>query len=107
MKTMNDLIKREDAIDTIWDYWKMRIDVLPMDAKDYSRTKAAFLEHNAALRSAIKDVPCVDRSQGKWTRHYTNLICSECEGLVVGYIAHQEPPYCPYCGSRMKGAKDE
>ena len=111
---MSDLIKREDAIKAIHNYWKKRLDTLPTKESEYGEVYAdiqqmdKILEHNKALCNFIKAIPSADRPQGEWVEqeddyhHYWE--CSEC-GMGVGLDDIRN--YCPNCGAKMKGADDE
>jgi len=67
---MSDLIRREDAIETIHNYWKKRLDTLPTKESEYGEVYAdiqqmdKILEHNKALCNFIKAIPSADRPQG-------------------------------------------
>ena len=105
---MSDLIKREDAIETIHNYWKKRLDTLPTtDIQQMDK----ILEHNKTLCNFIDAIPSADRPQGEWIFRrefvedtpFTGYRCSNCN-YWQGMGAWN---YCPNCGSRMKGADDE
>ena len=109
---MSDLIKREDAIETIHNYWKKRLDTLPTtDIQQMDK----ILEHNKALCNFINAIPSADRPQGEWIRTgRTNIYggievqCSNCGDKVM--VQHLEDEwYCRHCGADMgmKGADDE
>ena len=73
---MSDLIKREDAIKAIHNYWKKRLDTLPTKESEYGEVYAdiqqmdKILEHNKALCNFIEAIPSADRPQ-EW------IPCSE------------------------------
>ena len=109
---MSDLIKREDAIETIHNYWKKRLDTLPTtDIQQMDK----ILEHNKTLCNFIDAIPSADRPQGEWIRTgRTNIYggievqCSHCKDKVM--VQHLEDEwYCRHCGADMgmKGADDE
>ena len=64
---MSNLIKREDAIKAIHNYWKKRLDTLP--TADIQQTDK-ILEHNKTLCNFINAIPSADRPQ-EW------IPCSE------------------------------
>ena len=112
-----DLIKREDAIKAIHNYWKKRLDTLPTKESEYGEVYAdiqqmdKILEHNKALCNFIKAIPSADRPQGEWKRRLVDngfnadWVCSECGYRVkTDFVSFN---YCPNCGARMKGADDE
>lgn len=39
---------------------------------------------------------------GKWMRYGSDWECSECDVPLSGIF-----PYCPYCGAKMDGGKEE
>ena len=79
---MSDLIKREDAIETIHNYWKKRLDTLwTADSQQIYK----ILEHNKTLCNFINAIPSADRPQ-EWItcrermpkkEEATYLICTE------------------------------
>ena len=88
---MSDLIKREDAIKAIHNYWKKRLDTLPTKESECGEVYAdiqqmdKILEHNKALCNFIEAIPSADRPQG-WIpcrermpkkEEATYLICTE------------------------------
>ena len=83
-----DLIKREDAINAV-----------------------AFYAGQRFATIILNKVPAVDRPQGKWIEVDDSLISCKCS--VCGWEAHKYEddvygmPYCPNCGSPMKGVDDE
>ena len=98
---MSDLIKREDAINVIWEY-----DVNPS-------ADGMIFEAQSHIDRDIRLIPSADRPQGEWEdtgkdpshSHPLTAIwyrCSEC-----GYGTNTKTNYCPECGARMKGADDE
>ena len=110
---MSDLIKREDAIETIHNYWKKRLDTLPTaDIQQIDK----ILEHNKTLCNFIDAIPSADRPQGEWEieyrgngwNDYWDYTCSNCgkkyeRADAVLYKAN----FCPNCGAKMKGADNE
>ena len=118
---MSDLIKREDAIKAIHNYWKKRLDTLPTKESEYGEVYAdiqqmdKILEHNKTLCNFIDAIPSADRPQGEWIRTgRTNIYggievqCSNCGDRVM--VQHLEDEwYCRHCGADMgmKGADDE
>ena len=69
---MSDLIKREDAIKAIYNYWKKRLDTLPTKESQCGEVYAdiqqmdKILEHNKTLCNFINAIPSADRPQGEW-----------------------------------------
>ena len=67
---MSDLIKREDAIETIHNYWKKRLDTLPTKESEYGEVYTdiqqmdKILEYNKVLCNFIKAIPSADRPHG-------------------------------------------
>lgn len=105
---MSDLIRREDAIETIHNYWKKRLDTLPTtDIQQMDK----ILEHNKTLCNFIDAIPSADRPQGEWIFRrefvedtpFTGYRCSNCN-YWQGMGAWN---FCPNCGAQMKGADDE
>ena len=105
---MSDLIKREDAIKTIHNYWKKRLDTL-WTADSHQIYK--ILEHNKTLCNFIDAIPSADRPQGEWIfrrefvedKPFTGYRCSNCNY----WKSMGAWNYCPNCGAKMKGADDE
>ena len=114
---MSDLIKREDAIKAIHNYWKKRLDTLPTKESQCGEVYAdiqqmdKILEHNKTLCNFINAIPSADRPQGEWIFRkefvedtpFMGYRCSNCN-YWQGMGAWN---YCPNCGARMKGADDE
>ena len=118
---MSDLIKREDAIKAIHNYWKKRLDTLPTKESEYGEVHAdiqqidKILEHNRTLCNFIKAIPSANRPQGEWVRsvYYSKMEvteeyhCSECdyspkyEGIPI-VPANWTLRYCPNCGAWMR-----
>ena len=105
---MSDLIKREDAIEAVHNYWKKRLDTLP--TADIQQTDK-ILEHNKTLCNFINAIPSADRPQGEWiwsprdTDGTVSGCCSNCSFshlFIGGHTAQYN--YCPNCGAKMKGA---
>ena len=98
---MNDLIKREDAIEAI----KGNSYALGDD----------YTEINGY--GAIKDIralPSAERPQGEWEVSCKDSVCSVCGKDEAEFICGTEDwygyglsNYCPHCGARMKGADDD
>ena len=101
---MSDLIKREDAINVIWEY-----DVNPS-------ADGMIFEAQSHIDRDIRLIPSADRPQGEWITEYNgtgwndywDYTCTNCKMKFpraddVLQYAH----YCPSCGARMKGADDE
>ena len=113
---MSDLIRREDAIETIHNYWKKRLDTLPTtDIQQMDK----ILEHNKTLCNFIDAIPSADRPQGEWIYGEHNVAmcdgyrCNRCDFFVPWDYEHKfidfinDYHYCPSCGAKMKGADDE
>ena len=98
---MSDLIKREDAIKAIHNYWKKRLDTLPTKESQCGEVYAdiqemdKILEHNKTLCNFIDAIPSADRPQ-EWIPCSERVPrgsdgISECEmvlmTLSVGYVA--------------------
>lgn len=64
---------------------------------------------DAEYRGYMKAVE--DRPQGEWIENddldggYWH--CSVCKTPTEAYAAFKIYPFCPFCGARMKGARDE
>ena len=116
----DDLIKREDAIEAVHNYWKKRLDTLP--TADIQQTDK-ILEHNKTLCNFINAIPSADRPQGEWEEKTTfhnaddnpiieewqSARCSVCRKYhTTPYMYYfDDYRYCPQCGAKMKGADDE
>lgn len=115
---MSDLIKREDAIKAIHNYWKKRLDTLPTKESEYGEVYAdiqqmdKILEHNKILCNFINAIPSADRPQGEWIDAEIPLesgdtmpiqVCNLCKKfyhpLVYTGGGHR---FCPNCGARMR-----
>jgi len=119
---MSDLIKREDAIKAIHNYWKKRLDTLPTKESEYGEVHAdiqqidKILEHNRTLCKFIKAIPSANRPQGEWIDAEIPLesggsmpiqACSLCKTFYPLAYTGGGHRFCPNCGCRMKGADDE
>lgn len=114
---MSDLIKREDVIKAIHNYWKKRLDTLPTKESEYGEVYAdiqqmdKILEHNKALCNFIDAIPSADRPQGEWFKDDEGtFICSACGSGYKDQPTLMGKPmfkWCPLCGARMKGADDD
>lgn len=100
-QTISDFIKREDAINVIWEY-----DVNPS-------ADGVVFEAQSHIDRDIRLVPSADRPQGEWIVNISNdkSICSVCGANEADFIYGTEMWYglgdskfCPNCGARMKGA---
>jgi len=105
---MNDLIKREDALNTL-----LRMDGTKID--------------KALAMGEIRSIPSVERPQGEWITYYppmSDMQKSMCGIKEKGYVPDKRfgrikcslcgcgrpmygDNYCPNCGAKMKGADDE
>ena len=107
---MSDLIKREDAIETIHNYWKKRLNTLwTSDSQQIYK----ILEHNKTLCNFIEAIPSADRPQGEWiNKHewangFYERECSICGAMKPILMHTAKVNFCPNCGAKMKGADDE
>ena len=88
---MNDLIKREDAIEALYKYSFVSKDVIERE---------------------IKAIPSADRPQGYWAKtDVATYRCSECGKIQIA-DDDSELNFCCCCGSRnkvrrLKGTDDE
>lgn len=111
LKNSNDLISRSDAIETIRNYWKKRLDTLPTRMTEYgevysdTKNMMIILEHNKILSSMITALPSAqpERDPPKrvlWTgwkgRRYTRYNCPNCKKPV-----RNDDVYCHRCGQRL------
>lgn len=98
---MSDLIKREDAINSIY---KLKKTVIKQDILAYCDGIFDALE-------IVQDLPSADRPQGEWIEVDDYFIRCKCS--ICGWESHKYEddvygmPYCPNCGARMKGIDDE
>ena len=87
---MSDLIKREDAIEAIHNYWEKRLDTLPTTTCEYGEVYAdiqqidKILEHNKTLCSFIKSIPSAER-KGEWIPCSERLPSEQGQYLVTTY----------------------
>lgn len=80
---MDDLVKRQDAIDAIWD-----------------------IEDDPEVISIIKSLPSAQK-KGKWiVNSPVTMKCDQC-GYVIADWKCKESNYCPSCGSRNRGEKSK
>ena len=86
---MEDLIRREDAIDAINLRGRIPHDI-------------ASAQYASMAINAIRTVPSADRPQGEWVRYMGDIwTCSACgESLMCDDIECNN--YCPNCGAKMK-----
>ena len=123
---MNDLIRREDAMEAVW-----KPQVKP--------NELIFDALKRAIESEINNLPSAERPQGEWIpatwhdEYYPERLkkhkCSVCgkrastilvnTKLVDNYYCYKSEPiteythkeqlskFCPNCGAMMKGADDE
>ena len=87
---MNDLIKREDAIERI----------KPMVGE---WTDNGFMVSYERVLSILKNIPSAEPKRGEWINVGTYEECKDCG--EVKRFPHWN--FCPDCGARMKGADDE
>lgn len=90
---MDDLIKRSTAIRA-----------LNREKSDWN------CDYNVPIDNCIKrlnKVKSADRPQGKWVPFITNYYkCSLC-GKEMNVYLMQEYNFCPNCGCRMRGDKND
>jgi len=107
-QTMEDTIKRSDAIDAV--------------IKAEVRASIYYKPNWDMVKKFIADIPSADR-QGYWivTTLYVQgeapkiaVRCSECKRIPLWLGTPLLPTksgnlleFCPHCGTRMKGADDE
>ena len=100
---MEDLIRRADAIEAISEV------VTPLIPTLYGAGIKAPLDCEMALRA----VPSADRPQGYWINDNGAFRCSVCGEREDEFIDGWDwevcgaSKFCPNCGARMKGAKNE
>lgn len=85
---MNDLIRREDALDAI----QKRADIINSVPSD-------FWEGLIIAYSLVQEIPSAEpeRKRSEWIRHENYDECSKCHCLTsIGFN------YCPHCGADMK-----
>ena len=100
---MSDLIKREDAIDAVIEWYGCK----PNDIE--------------AFEKIIEAIPSADRPTAEWfvfdgeSDLYVDIKCSYCQKVYtvdsykrddIGFTI-EDLKFCPNCGARMKGADDE
>lgn len=93
---MSDLIKREDAIGAVIEWYGCK----PNDIE--------------AFEKIIEAIPSADRPQGEWIKFGLGrgtriLFCTNCERRIEMPLSQGDSnyDYCPNCGARMKGADDD
>lgn len=91
----SDTIKRSDAIKAMEQRYQDILRIFKRKVKDGE--KAIALD----MIGCIKSLPSADIPQGEWIGDK----CSECGNERAWYGCN--PPFCPDCGARMKGADDE
>ena len=98
---MNDLIRREDAID----YFVTNIGFVDADGytvDDYDERLSIWTERFSCIPSAEPE-----QRKGKWMIHSNyldRLICSECTGQFnVWHWESKQMNFCPNCGADMRG----
>ena len=99
---MSDLISRQSAIDAI-------NQICQIDT-EYDCTLLDRVDVRCVLTELTSAQP--ERKKGRWIRMYYNRpkqytrICSEC-GEISWFCGIGDYNYCPWCGARMEGKKDE
>ena len=126
-QTMNDLIKREDAIEAlgeepyVWtdddefaqgerSQWITDVSALkavpsadrPTVDKDYLMQLIQEAVYDGEACAKLLDL--VDRPQGEWINDGFAHRCSECGKQGVGIEYYN---FCPNCGAKMKGVDNE
>lgn len=99
----DDLIKRSDAIGAITNH---------CENECYYRVDNWCPQcQREEFEEAIKAVPSADRPQGEWVSDYSSPVayrCTACNTLQHwSVIQNGRYRFCPNCGARMKGAKDD
>ena len=106
---MSDLIRREDAIEAIHNYWKKRFETLPTKESEHGEVYAdiqqidKMLEHNKILCNFIEAIPSADRPQGEWIDKAISIIDDMQREGIIDY----EQAWEFRMRARMKGADDE
>lgn len=98
---MDDLIKRQDAIDSIQPW---------IDGYGYNESERNIMR---CCIQAIADVPSAQK-KGKWEWVQYDSIselgdwyCSECEFMPAAFnLAKKHLNYCPSCGAYMRGEEE-
>ena len=108
---MSDQIKREDAIEAVHGYWKLRVSLLPTKVGEYgeevedTQTANRYLEHNKALCKLIKEIPSTEPKRGKWINEHEDGrgswvgTCDQCNK------ENHVDNFCSNCGADMRGAE--
>lgn len=107
----DDLIRRNDAVKVVHEYWKNQLNNLPTTQSEYGEVITGDCEmlliYNKELSTNIKAIPSANRPQGHWIVHCDDLFPED--STIECSICHEEQPleiddnYCPNCGARMKG----
>lgn len=101
---MSDLISRQAVIDSFEAYAEMlRIVLDNTDIVGNEREKFAWgLELIESFISNMKELPSAEpRKKGKWLRSGSAIFPYECD--QCGDTTERNTPFCPHCGSCMKG----
>ena len=92
---------REDAIKTLKELWRETND--PWYEEVY----------NMAIK-ALEAIPSSDRPSGEWLKFGLGrgtriLFCTNCERRIEVPLSQGDSNYdfCPNCGARMRGTRDE
>lgn len=93
---MSNLIRRQDAIDLIEQFYAFE-----------SKSE------QIALQIAMRDLPSAqpEPKRGKWERHYCKdgspdgWQCDKCKEWY--YFGQTLPNFCPNCGADMRGEQDD
>lgn len=94
---MEDLIRREDAIDVL-------CDKCSIGAFEYGVCRYMFNGECAEV-NGIKDIPTVEPKRGEWIPIGIKMSvfeCSEC-----GTIKRLKSNFCPRCGAEMREREGE
>lgn len=104
---MEDLIKREDAIEELADYM-YEIALLKADGR--LDTMEHYLNRAKAM---LKRIPSADRPSGEWLWQLADNGWADHRCSVCGYTKNTDIhvslnwSYCPHCGSKMRGEHDD
>ncbi len=110
---MSDLIKRNDAIDTVrmYHFYALNADEREqaiLDIPSADSTECVCCEYRVGDACCYSDVD-KDRPQGEWKNYKDEHRCSACGEVVIGdwYCDDEWYSYCPNCGADMRGDKDD
>ena len=96
---MSDLIKREDAIGAVIEWYGCK----PNDIEAFEK----------GFRIGVKKGASTNRPQGEWVESFkpmglrTRFVHDGWSCSVCSEYVEKRYPNCPYCLAKMKGADDE